>query len=1835
MKRLLLLFMTVLLVFTSVPYVPVSEVVASAATVQDNMVVSASETKMSIKLSAIGTSGTAQVVKMKAYEYYGGDTLSGLSKSTACTGEVVGTYKCSSSQTITFPRYTSDLEDSIYCKYYVVQNGKILYGPVYTTDIAAATESVYQETLNKKGVFTENNPSYITYFNELGASNATVNLDLTHLLLPNEDQDGKAIDQSKNSDALAYTSNGKTYYFSASYTSQFDYILSTYSKAGANINLIILASKTLDFTKYPYSLVYTANGNAGGLMAYNSSNGDGAGYFTAAMEFLADRYSRSKESGLIKNFIIGNEIDYAYAYYTIQSISNNKGKTSLDVYMEEYSRTLRLANLAVKKFAKDMTVSIPLTHNWAKSGYENKDANNGYVYMYNSYAPKDMLDWLCEKTAARGNYDWCIAPHCYFSILAYSYGSQYDTGVYSGLHNLVTNDYNTSTLITYTNLEILEQYLEQPEKLYNGQVRGVYLTESGISSYFASQPENNNKNHDYERQAAFVAYSYYKCSLLDCVKNYSYYRLVDHTEESSVGAAFGLISEYMDKKPAYEVYKYIDTDKSFEVAEKYLSYISYKKDGVIYSTAKGNVASYKDTMEMVKTSYNWNSMWDESKIVMKKSDDGSDNLSLLLNKYVFNVGDAIKVTATGSGDAWVGIYRADDKVNINEEGGTESIYWYYVNKDYNGSSHKSGTTYDIKSGFFNETRSEYRNLPAGEYKVVLFSDDNYTICDEIKITINSSFSPYVKTNKTEYAYGEDIIVSAAGTADTKTWVGIYKVTDIIPTDVSVYWYYTSNNGEPVVIQNQTYNPTSNNGSQVLKKGDYVLYLFKETDDDSYIQLAKTSISVKEATKPTPFSSVTYELDNETDGFANGVVKVTLPSSGAATDCVLFWGDDNGPLEGYSSLQMFKLTGKVTEYTMPTHTIIPEGATRLLAYSAYGEDNISLAYAEVALPKNSTYKLENNYNSEFQVISDIHVSATQETHNKHFKLFLEDVAKNSKDSSGIFIVGDIADNGYDSQYKLVEEIWKSVDGVPTLHISMGNHDWYNNNPNGQFQNYISYFNAKANNNGKVYYDEVVDGNYYIYLGSEQRGNGLYAYLSDAQLSWLKEKLEAYSQKEPNKPIFLLLHQSFYNTIAGSLPGEGWNGINNEEALASILKNYKNVIMFSGHSHWVLDSKSNMFAGSNNRPTAFNTSSVAYLWNGYNVVSGEEQEGSEGYFVRVYDDKVVVMGRDFVNGVYNPSAIYVVERNEVVCEKDTYTVSNASDIFNLKASALYGKTRVTYVSTNEDVAVVDSLGNVRVKNEGTAKIIVTAAATDTKTVGSKVITVNVEDTKQEIIANSFVKSYGDADFNIGAKFRGNPKITYTSSNPNVATVNSNGLVSIKGVGYTEIKIEAAATDIYVAAEKTISVTVTKAQQNISVSSKIQKKAGDADFSLGAKLTVGDGKLSYSSSDENVVKVSTKGIVTVVGSGSAQITVTASATAHFAKATKKVTVVVDKLSQKISASSQTKLADVGSFELGAKLTTGNGTLSYVSSDTSVATVSSTGVVKVKKSGITNITITASETAKYAKATLTVKLTVNKAQQVISAEDITKNVNASSFNLGAKLTKGDGKLSYKSSNKKVVTVSSNGKVTIKGAGTAKITVTAGATDKYNSATKTVTVKITKKSLQTIKVSSVTKTYGSKAFNLGATLKKGNGKLSYKSSNKNVVTVSSSGKVTIKGVGYAYITVTASATSKYEKTTKKVLIKINPQPVTIKSLKKASSKSIKLTWKADKKVSGYEIEYSTNKNFTKKTTTKIKISKNSTTAKTIKGLKNGKTYYVRIRSYKSGDVTVYSSYKSVSIKLK
>ena len=207
--------------------------------------------------------------------------------------------------------------------------------------------------------------------------------------------------------------------------------------------------------------------------------------------------------------------------------------------------------------------------------------------------------------------------------------------------------------------------------------------------------------------------------------------------------------------------------------------------------------------------------------------------------------------------------------------------------------------------------------------------------------------------------------------------------------------------------------------------------------------------------------------------------------------------------------------------------------------------------------------------------------------------------------------------------------------------------------------------------------------------------------------------------------------------------------------------------------------------------------------------------------------------------------------------------------------------------------------------------------------------------------------------------------------------------------------------------------------------------------------------------------------------------------------------------------------------------------------------------------------------------------------------------------------------------------------AGTAKALITAKEGSAYTgSAEKSFTIN---KANATIKAKNITKTAGEKNFSFGASVNSG-GKLSYKSSKTKIIKVVK-GKAQITGVGTSKITITAAATANYKAAAKTINIKVNkPKRATLSKAESKKSGQLKISWKKDAKAAGYKVIYSTDKKFkNKKAARTVTIKKNKTVSKTIKKLKKGKKYYVKVCSYaKIGKKEVLGSYSKVkSVKIK
>lgn len=225
------------------------------------------------------------------------------------------------------------------------------------------------------------------------------------------------------------------------------------------------------------------------------------------------------------------------------------------------------------------------------------------------------------------------------------------------------------------------------------------------------------------------------------------------------------------------------------------------------------------------------------------------------------------------------------------------------------------------------------------------------------------------------------------------------------------------------------------------------------------------------------------------------------------------------------------------------------------------------------------------------------------------------------------------------------------------------------------------------------------------------------------------------------------------------------------------------------------------------------------------------------------------------------------------------------------------------------------------------------------------------------------------------------------------------------------------------------------------------------------------------------------------------------------------------------------------------------------------------------------------------------------------------------------DGTITYSSSNPKVAAVDpSTGKVTIKGGGTAAIMAYAAKGTNYTSGSTFCTIKVTKRS-NTIKASNIRRTWYAKARKISINAKaSGKAQLKYSSSSKSVK-VDKQGRITIaaKFTGSARITIRSSATAGYNAATKSITVTVNPAGTTLTTAKNLSGRKAQITWKKNRYVTGYEIQYSVNKNF--RSGSKKTVAGVSKTKYTLTKLQKNKTYYVRIRTYKkSGTKKYYSS---------
>ena len=339
--------------------------------------------------------------------------------------------------------------------------------------------------------------------------------------------------------------------------------------------------------------------------------------------------------------------------------------------------------------------------------------------------------------------------------------------------------------------------------------------------------------------------------------------------------------------------------------------------------------------------------------------------------------------------------------------------------------------------------------------------------------------------------------------------------------------------------------------------------------------------------------------------------------------------------------MYKYTHFIPE------NIAPSGAKRIGVYNDKGNKVCSIPLGRLApIQKTKLYS--------FGAFSDTHIPYFS-TSESDLRNALDYVGQS--DCAFSCICGDLTNDGSVAQLKKYSDIVNAkvaAYGKPVYAIA-GNHEAtteYNTDERIQpYTGYPLYYSLGIGSNGtcvesdvsktpKTYGDSTKD--VFIMLG-EFRGHNAYVF-ADGELQWLKDTLGL----NKGKRCFVFFHVyptgdcgdacSIYNSDLFSVK---------QGEFISILQTHPNAVFFHGHSHLRFDLQEIDKKANYSKAFGYHSvhiPSLSAMRDG--DASGSSsmvvvEAGSEGYIVDVYDDCIVLNGRDFVGGNWLPIATYKID------------------------------------------------------------------------------------------------------------------------------------------------------------------------------------------------------------------------------------------------------------------------------------------------------------------------------------------------------------------------------------------------------------------------------------------------------------------------------------------------------------------------------------------------------------------------------------------------------------------
>ena len=556
----------------------------------------------------------------------------------------------------------------------------------------------------------------------------------------------------------------------------------------------------------------------------------------------------------------------------------------------------------------------------------------------------------------------------------------------------------------------------------------------------------------------------------------------------------------------------------------------------------------------------------------------------------------------------------------------------------------------------------------------------------------------------------------------------------------------------------------------------------------------------------------------------------------------------------------------------------------------------------------------------------------------------------------------------------------------------------------------------------------------------------------------------------------------------------------------------------------------------------------------------------------DDKVVTVDNNGVVTIIGTgaatltvslaeSADYTADQKEVtvavgkiehslVVDKISYKVTYGDPAFKITAKAGDTESGIQFASDNKEVATVSKDGTVNIGNTGTAKITVSMDESQNYLAVSREVTVTVvpKEISAKIAPNGGI--YGEIIVPAVAALDGlvgkdNPEITltYTGRANDGTEVNGTKVPSLAGI-YTvtatikdknySLKTEGASAAFIVA----------KAYPALSVSAVKDKKYGEESFKLEVS-NKGNGVKTYASSDDKVVTVDKNGVVTIVGAGTATLTVSLAETANYTADQKEVTITVRKIEHSLVVDKISYKVTYGdpAFKITAKAGDTESGIQFASDNKEVATVSKDGTVTIGNAGTAKITVSMDESQNYLAVSREVTVTVVPKEITVK---ITPNggtyegtITPATAVLDGLVGKDHPEITLTYTGKANDGTEVNGTEVPSLAGTYIVTATIKDKNYSLKPEGSSAEFVVAKADPALSVSEVTdKDYGEETFRLNVS-NKGDGLKTYASSDDKVAAVDENGMVTIVGTGTATLTVSLAESANYTADQKEVTITV------------------------------------------------------------------------------------------------